>query len=479
LKKLSQRFDVIIIGAGIGGLTCGCYLAKAGLKVLIVEQHNKPGGYCTSFERQGYRFDVGVHYFGGVKNGLLGKVLKELSLTDKIKFNRFDPSDKIIMPDNITYVRTDPYDTIKEFQKSFPKEKKNVERFFKFILQKNFMNVYAKTRGLTFKQVVDDFFNDYKLKSTLGVLVSNIGASPSYAVAFPSMILLRQYSLEPGYYPIGGIQAFPDMLSNNIQENGGHLILSKKVIKIVTKNKVVQSIILENGEKIDAKIIVSNADATETFRELLSQECPELNMLNRMQLSPSMFIVYIGIEADLKKILTKSCNVFYFSSYNVDKVFNEKNILKNNIGWLVCDFATLHDPALNSSKNAVIIMMSVPYKSPAFWDKNKNILCERLLYKVEKLKIIPNLDKYIKLRIIATPHTLYKYTSNKEGAFAGWLPTLRQTERIYIPQKTSFHNLYLTGHWCSTGYLHYGGIPNVVFLGRRAASLVLKKIRKI
>ena len=50
-----NKYDVIIIGAGIGGLTCGCYLAKAGLKVLIIEQHNKPGGYCTSFERKGYR----------------------------------------------------------------------------------------------------------------------------------------------------------------------------------------------------------------------------------------------------------------------------------------------------------------------------------------------------------------------------------------------------------------------------------------
>ena len=201
---MSDKYDVVIIGAGIGGLVCGCYLAKAGLRVLIVEKNDKPGGYCTSFERDGYRFDIGVHYLGGIKRGVLGKILDELGVKDKIKFHQFDPTDKIIMPDNITYIRANPYDTIKEFKKSFPKERERIERFFKFMMQENFLEIYKKTRGLTFKQVLDDFFReDYRIKGTIGSLVGNIGASPSIAAAFPCIALFKQYVLDPGYYPFG------------------------------------------------------------------------------------------------------------------------------------------------------------------------------------------------------------------------------------------------------------------------------------
>lgn len=61
-----DAYDAVIIGAGIGGLVCGCYLAKAGMKVLIAEHHHKPGGYCTSFKRRGFTFDAAAHSLEGI-----------------------------------------------------------------------------------------------------------------------------------------------------------------------------------------------------------------------------------------------------------------------------------------------------------------------------------------------------------------------------------------------------------------------------
>ena len=478
---MAEKYDVAIIGAGIGGLVCGCYLAKAGLKVIIVEQHNKPGGYCTSFERQGYRFDVGVHYFGGINNGLMGRILDELCIRDQITFKQFDPTDKIIMPDVVTYIRANPLDTIEEFKNKFPKEKNNIDRFFDFIMQKNFVQVYAKTKGHTFEDILNSFFKDNRLKATLGVLVSNIGASPAQAVAFPSLILLRQYSLEPGFYPIGGVQAFPDILTKYFKEKGGELILSEKVTEIIFENKVAVGIRLDKGKKVISKIVVSNADATETFKELINTDTIESRLVNKMKISPSMFIVYLGLKVNLKKILDKKCNVFYFSSYDVNTVYNDldRNVLKDKLPWLICDFPSLHDCSVDSEKSTAIIMMCAPYKTRSFWNKHKEILSDKMINLVQELNIIPDIEKYIDLKIIGTPHTLYKYTNNRAGSFSGWLPTVKQTGKDYIPQETSVPNLYLAGHWCSTGYLHYGGIPNVVFLGRRASILILRKLKKI
>src|SRR4030066_2519025 len=96
-KKDKEIYDAVIIGAGISGLVCGCYLAKAGLKVLIAEQHNKPGGYCTSFKRKGFTFDAAAHCFGGYrKDGITRKVFEYLAIDKKIKIWKSNPTDTII-----------------------------------------------------------------------------------------------------------------------------------------------------------------------------------------------------------------------------------------------------------------------------------------------------------------------------------------------------------------------------------------------
>src|SRR4030042_1473561 len=218
-KKDKEIYDAIIIGAGIGGLVCGCYLAKAGHRVLIVEKHSKPGGYCTSFDRKGYKFDVGVHYIGGVKRGVLAKILDELAIQEEIKFNQSDPSDKIILPDSTTYIRANPYDTIEEFQKTFPSEKENIEKFFEFVL-------------------------------------------------------------DPGYYPVGGMQQFATCLVDKFKKYGGEIILSHKVINIITENNIATGIVIAPKEKIMSKIVVSNVDATQTFKDLIELETRESNTVD-------------------------------------------------------------------------------------------------------------------------------------------------------------------------------------------------------
>src|SRR3989304_10187554 len=99
-EQHENSYDAIIIGAGIGGLVCGCYLAKAGMKVLIVEQHYQPGGYCTSFKRKGFVFDAAAHSFGSCREGgNMRMILESLDLYQKLKIKKLDHSDIIIAPD--------------------------------------------------------------------------------------------------------------------------------------------------------------------------------------------------------------------------------------------------------------------------------------------------------------------------------------------------------------------------------------------
>ena len=92
-KKIPQKCDVVIVGAGVGGLTCACYLAKAGAKVVLVEKHYVPGGYCSSFTRGKYYFDAGAHYLGSCRpDGQLGKLFLDHQLKKKIALIRCEPS---------------------------------------------------------------------------------------------------------------------------------------------------------------------------------------------------------------------------------------------------------------------------------------------------------------------------------------------------------------------------------------------------
>jgi len=475
---MKTKYDVAIIGSGIGGLVCGCYLVNAGLKVLIVEKHNKPGGYCTSFKKGGFSFDVGVHYLGGIRKAVLGSILRELELIDKIEFNQFDPTDKIIMPNNVSHIRANSQDTIEEFKKSFPNERGNIVRFFKFIMQKDPLLIYTKVKKLTFQDLLDNFFADYRLKATLGILLGNIGSSPKFAPAFISIIMFRQYILDPGYYPSRGIQTFPDALVQYFKKKGGDLLLLRKVVKIITNNDRAEGIILEDGCAIKADTVVSNVDATQTFKELLKFETKESIAVEKLIPAPSLFLLYLGLNKKIKNSLNGPHNIWFFLDYDVDKIYSniKENILKDDLPWIVCSFPSIHDKANNSDKLTAEILFYAPYETEEFWNEYRNTLAEKMLCRMNKL--IPGFDASVELKFTATPFTFFKYTLNKNGSFVGWLPSVHQPRSSRLPQISSVKGLYLVGTWCTVGYPGQGGIPNVAASGRRGAMLILKNLGK-
>lgn len=471
-----KKYDAIIIGSGIGGLTCGCYLAKSGAKVLIVEQQKKVGGYCSSFSRQGYKFDVGVHYLGGIKRGILGKILEEIDLKDEILFNQFNPSDKIVMPENTTYVHSELKETIESFKNSFPSERKNIDSFFKFIGQDNFLNVYRKVRKFTFQKVLNDFFTDIKIKATLGMLLENVGLPASRISAKTAILLFREFIMDPGYYPEGGMQIFSDQFAEKFKEYGGEIILSQKVEKILIHNNSVEGIMFGRENIVLSDIVISNIDATQTFKKLLNiSNVKELLVIKRMDTSLPVFALYLGLSTNLNNLMDTSCNIWYSISYDLEDQFCNlrSNVVDGNISSLMISFPSLHNKVSNT--NTLASFTLVPYESKSFWDKLREPLSELLIKKINMF--VPLVEKHISLKITATPITFERFTANKKGASYGWAPTLEQSNTPLLPQQTSVAGLFLVGHWCATG-LGEGGISGVASLGRNAARLILTDARK-
>jgi len=471
-----EKYDVVIIGAGIGGLVCGCYLAKAGLKVLIVEKNDKPGGYCSSFERDGYRFDVGLHYLGGIKNGILGKILEELDLKDRMRFYRIDPTDKIIIGDNVTYIRTNPYDTIREFKNTFPKEKAQIDKFFRFIMNENFLEVYKKTKRVSFRCILDEFFELKETQNFFEALIFGIlGLKASEISALTTVVLFRQHILDPGYYPIGGAQSFVDGLIKLIREFKGEFLFSTEVSEIIIKKRKAKGVIFRDGRKVISKYVISNIDAKMTFKNLIKIKSKEAIKINKLLLSPSPFAVYIGGEssATAKQVGAKSG--WYFSC-NFSHHSKEDIVRGKEIKWLTWTFSSFaKDKNLkNNKKLSIGIFTGVHPTSKVFWKEYRDNFGKQIIKKIKNF--IPQI-RNIRLTLTAPPTTFYKYTFNRKGAAFGWASTPKQISISTFPFTTSIKGLFLVGQWVTIG-TGQAGIPTVALTGRRVSKFIIERFEE-
>jgi phytoene dehydrogenase-like protein len=459
-------YDAVIIGAGVSGLVCGCYLAKAGMKVLIAEQHFKPGGYCTSFKRKGFTFDAAAHSFGSYREGgNMNRVFKELDLDKRLKIKRYDPSDIIITPDYKISFWNDLNKTIKELQKAFPHETA-ISGFFDFMSSPKPVEIVA-LRNKTFKDLLDKYFTDNRLKAIFSIaLLINGGLPPSLLTAFTGSQIFSEFLLDGGYYPDGSMQALPDALAERFKELGGTLLLSCSVKKIKIKDDSVAGIVLEMGDFIRSKYVISNCDARQTFLKLLGRRVINEELLQKLDTmipSLSMFVLYLGMNNDLATFPKRGCTAWFLPHYDIEDMYLSAQ--KRNASNLE-EFLLRVSP----DGESVLAMVLAPFRNKRYWENNKHKLLEALIKNIEQ-HTTPELSKHIVYKDAATPQTLYRYTLNYKGAAYGWESILSQSADSDFKKPSFCQNLYLTGHWTTQGL----GVAGVAYIGYNTANLIIKK----
>ncbi|MCM8786935.1 MAG: NAD(P)/FAD-dependent oxidoreductase [Candidatus Omnitrophica bacterium] len=476
LKK--DQYDVIIIGAGIGGLVCGCYLAKAGLKVLIVEKNDKPGGYCQSFERDGYRFDIITHGLTGFRRtSPIKNILDKLNLFRKVNIARADPADVIIYGDRKIHFWNDTKRTIDEFKEIFPHEAKGIEEFFKFLSITNFTSLYYNYRNDTFDKILNNYFKDKALK---GIFTSFLGVMglPTFRVsAISATILYREVIFDGGYYPIGGVGKMSYALSEIFKEYGGNCLISVRVNRLKIKNKKVEGVILDKNEFVSSKYVISACDGRQTFFDLIGKNnLPKrfINNLEKLLPSTTVFIVFLGVNRNDQKNIKEGRAIWYTSDYTkLDEIYF--NIYKGHLNLkddnILCIFNLFGDTSLISKdKDAITLIISVPYKTPQYWLRNKEQIALNLINRATN--VIPYFLKNITVKKIITPLSLYEWTLNYRGAVRGWAAIPEQISRDKLYIETPINNLFLTGHWLT--FPGGGGIPIAIYLGYNTAKWILK-----
>lgn len=473
MNRTKDKYDVVIIGAGIGGLVCGCYLARSGLNVLIAEKNNRVGGCCVSFTRKGVRFDAGAHVFGSCEDGdVFNNLLKRLGVSQD--FTKISQYENIFISGKKIFTGGDLNEYLTILQSSFKSESLSIVKFFDELMDisKHPRSAHERYRKVTYQELLDRHFRDNELKAILSIHAGYIGVPPERVSAVAMCTMLYSYLKNGAYYPSGGASKLSDKLADRFKFFGGELRLNMKVDSILIKSGraygVVVTDIQENNREIYADSIVSNIDASKTFFNLIGANLLSQNFKNRIKNfkeTPSVSILYLGV--DVSNDVVKEKTGWHYESCDINK------------GMTDCLYVTspsLYD--LSAAKNktqAVQVFCLTAYPAVnelANYKLYKESLEQKMLERF--FTIMPEAKDKLMIKDSATPVTIEKYTGNKNGSAYGWSLTLGQFEQNEAISEDLIPNIHLAGHWTNPG----GGVSAVSISGYVVAKRIMIKNEK-
>jgi len=477
---IRTKYDVVVIGSGIGGLTAAAYLVRSGLSVLLIERHQKVGGYCGSFWRDGYCFDEAVHYVNHYSpGGILRDICEELEISDRLKIASADISDVILLPDIRISIYRDWRKTVGHLAEDFHNEQKGIQNFFEEVALSDFPTWYVKYRRQTFHDLLDLHFKDTRLKTALGLLATTLGLPPNQLSALAALAYFKGSVLDGGYHPVGGAQKLSDALRECFEASGGDVVVGTAVQRIEVSNGKVQGVKLEDGRRVEGRAVLSNADATYTYERLIGQEHCGNNFLNRIRkLRPSlsMVVVYLGISQPPSESVPQCSNLWSFPYYRLEDGSMDLVEDDRTDGWLHMGVSSLFDRTMAPpGRSSLTLFGGASYMTPEYWQENKPRIAQVVIERASK--VLPRIKESIEVQLVATPYTLYRYTLNRQGAYRGWDPTPSQSQWGLVRQKSEIEGLYLTGHWITTPSAN-GGVSVVGRLGKQVAKSIIRKLKR-
>ncbi len=496
------RFDAVIIGSGLGGLSCAAAFARQGFKPLVLEQHDKPGGYATSFTRPGgFEFDVSLHSTSvGERNGLHNLIPGFPEITD-VEFVPHSTLYRAIFPHHdIRVPNRNLLAYITLLSKSFPAESEGIKGLFEDLkdVSQDFRRLSGRRgdvdmsrfqvdyphlfhfAGNTWAEIVDQKIRDPKLKAIISSLWGYYGLPPSQLASLYYGPPTYSYLTVGGYYPKGRSQAISNALANFIEARGGKVVVGSSVERILVKGGAACGVRTVDGHEYTGKVVVSNANAYDTFHTLLAPEESKddslkeyLARMERYSVSLSSFQIFLGLKRDLvHEVGVTDTEIFHFPGYDMEAAYEAaKSADLSKLWFCVTLYDNLYPGYSPKGKNTLNLLVLQgfdhwkPYESDYRRGKKQAYRAEKervaslLISQAEKV-ILPGLRKAIEVKEIGTPLTNLRYTGNFRGAIYGWDQTLDNSGARRLPHRTPIKNLYLAGAWTRPGHGYGAVLPS-------------------
>jgi all-trans-retinol 13,14-reductase len=462
------KYDVAIIGAGLGGLVSAVILSKEGKKVVLVEKGKHLGGSIQGFRRQGVFFDTGGHYVGGMEPGQnLYRYLNYLGVADKLNIERMDEDgfDRIIFENQQKeYSYAQGFDNfVDKMSESFPE---NTNEIRNYINQLNDVgNTYPlysveylpganhsfkiEHYTLSIEQFFDKITSNKKLQQVLGatnlVYAGGKETTPYYIHA----LVINSY-IQSSYRFLGGALQLANRLGEELEKNGGTILRNSKVEQISFKDKEVEKLILEKGEAVYAKQFISDVHPSATLQMIPHNKLRKVyrHRIDNLENTYSVFSIYIVLKPE--SFLNINHNLYYFKQEDVWNVNYQSHEWPKSYMLL-----TQTEKAAQKYADGLSIIAPMMYEDVKKWEGSKHDerpqdyldfkaeQKERLLDLVEQQ--YPGLRSKIDYIEVSTPLTYQHYTATCEGSLYGIKRDFQDPLKTNIAPKTKIPNFYFTG----------------------------------
>lgn len=462
-----KKYDVVIIGSGLGGLLCGNILSREGMSVCVLEKHNQPGGCLQNFSRKGCVFDTGIHYIGSLDEGqVLNRYFKYFGLLDQLPLKRLDAQGFDVISfagDSREYkyaMGDEPF--VETLAQQFPQEREALRKYVakvrdisKYFPLYNISDQVADVSetsmyGENAADVIKTFTSNPKLQQVLA------GTSPLYAgvaerTPFYVHALVNFSFLESSYRVVDGSAKIASILCDSIRANGGDIMTRSEAKEFEFDGVQISAVELTNGERIEGTHFISDIHPARTLAMIPEHKIRKAYRNRIMQLENTMssFSVYIVFKKNSFPYL--NYNLYYYKNKDVweSTRYNRATGPENFL---------LLTPASSKSEewaDAIIAMTYMDYNEVKQWENSSigkrgedydafmKLRAEQLISLVEEK--IPGFRNHIDSYYTSSPLTYRDYTGIPEGSLYGVMKDCTDPLKSLISPRTKIPNLLLTG----------------------------------
>ena len=510
----ARFFDAIVIGSGMGGLSTASFLAQAGKRILVLEQHKTIGGFTHSFARGSYRWDVGLHYVGQVhvQGSLLNKVFRYIT-NNKLQWEQLDDIyDRAIFGTVEYHFPRGRKNLQKKLKEYFPDavDQQSIDRYFyllsqvaslgvgyylekalpsllaplaRFFLQKKTHAFSDKTTLEVLKTITDN-------SKLIGVLTAQYGdyGLPPGQSSFYMHALLANHYMDGAAYPVGGASAIAEKIVPIIEAADGMALSGAQVANVIVEKNRAVGVRMLDGEKFFAGAIISTAGMVNTYTQLLSAQTIKYHALDRVvrRLPPSTAHValYVGFKHSAEALGLPKCNYWvYPDAYDHDAARAAYKDVDAVLPVAFVSFPSAKDPEakIRRPDRAVAeVVILLPYhwfekwrgtalhdRGPAY-ETLKAALAAKMLEQL--YKVAPQLKGKVDYYEVSTPLTTQYFSAHPSGEIYGVEHTPARFRQNILRVQTQVKDLYLAGQDVMTA-----SIAGSAISGLLCASVILKK----